>query len=121
MGKYGDWNPDLEEITTRANKEYTYRQGVGLDGYIKPIIVAAANRLKNGVILVGARHWDRHMHMQFDAMGGDDRQFTEQGFIDQKGNFYNRVDALKVVKESGQYFDPDRNGSDKELYSEGLY
>lgn len=46
----------------------------------------------------------------------------DQGFVDQRGNFYCRVDAMKIVKASGQPFDPKRNGSgNDELYSEGIY
>lgn len=85
----------------------------------KPKIICAALR-KDGVIVVGPRHYDHIMVRQIV-----NTQITfvdaEQGFIDQYGTFYNRIDALKVVKETGQVIDYERNGSDTELYSEGLY
>lgn len=87
----------------------------------KPVIVCAANRNKDGHIICGARHWDKIMVSQFkqDHIAGF---LWEQGFIDQFGKFYNRKDAMKVVKESCQPFNADRNGGNGEdLYSEGLY
>jgi hypothetical protein len=47
---------------------------------------------------------------------------ADQGFIDQWGQFYTRREAMRVVKESGQPFNLERNGSqDEKLFSEGLY
>lgn len=93
-----------------------------------PVIVAAANRLPTGVLLVGARHWDTVMRAQFKAMYGDDaftsgKVFThseiEQGFIDQFGQFYNRKHAMDCVMVTGQKL---RNPlATFELYSEDLY
>lgn len=86
----------------------------------KEFIVCAANRLPNGVILCGARHWDNIMCNQADAMGvegGDE----EQGFINQFGEFRTREEAMKIVLENGQPFDIDRNMGDLCLFSEGLY
>lgn len=45
----------------------------------------------------------------------------EQGFIDQFGDFYNREEAMDIIKLSGQWFDAARNGGNTELFSEGLY
>lgn len=91
-------------------------------GLIKPdeVIVCAANKLPNGVILCGARHWDTIMCAQADAMGvrgGDE----EQGFINQFGEFRTREEAMQIVLKNGQRFDIDMNGGDKYLFSEGLY
>jgi hypothetical protein len=94
----------------------------------KPIIVCAA--IKNtiaGAIIPSARHYDilmRTLKGELDNNFGVDTPSSdwEQGFIDQFGKFYNRKDAMKVVKESGQPFNAERNsGSGEELYSEGLY
>lgn len=95
------------------------------NGIKKPqsIIVCAANKLPNGLIICGARHWDNLMREQADAAGWFDNRcgHEEQGFIDQFGEWYNREDALKVVLKSGQPFNAKRNGCNKELFSEGLY
>ena len=86
-------------------------------------IVCAANRFKDGLILVGARHWDMLMHRQMDAIGRDDREQPEQGFVDQFGAFYSRTEAWKIAEANGQIIR--RCGGDTEnggtLYSENLY
>ena len=99
----------------------------------KPIIVCAANQYIEpkqdiNVLVTGARHFDDVMYKSLFQMFPDDgiRRMIcsrmEQGFIDQYGKFYNRQDALKIVKENGQPFDAERNsGNGKDLYSEGLY
>ena len=93
----------------------------------KPIIVCAA-LLKEGIIIAGPRHYDVVMKTQMMCIQyceKDKRKISfvdaEQGFVDQFGNFYNRVDALKVAEEAGQHIDYERNGSKTELFSEGLY
>lgn len=77
------------------------------------------------IIICGARHWDKIMNRQFDAIKRTNPDLRsskfEQGFIDQFGEFLTRKEAMKVVKENGQPFDAERNGDDDELYSEGLY
>jgi len=86
-------------------------------------IICAANKLPNGVLLVGARHWDPIMRKQFRAMGGAEGTNTHgevvQGFIDQRGNFYTRQQALKLCIKNAQI----KAGkySDTELFSEDLY
>lgn len=90
----------------------------------RPWIVCAA--IKSGhTIITGARHFDTIMqpHVSIHKDYTDEICIKwEQGFIDQFGNFYNRKDALQIVKESGQPFNAERNsGSGNELYSEGLY
>lgn len=100
------------------------------NGIEKPqqIVVAAACKAPGwSVILVGARHWDKVMRLQLKYMDTEfiDTFYTsefEQGFIDQFGEFLTREQAMDIVKANGQKFDIERNGgSDKELYSEGLY
>lgn len=84
-------------------------------------IICAANKLPNGVMLVGARHWDTIMRAQFRAMGGTNAPHSEiqQGFIDQRGNFYTRNQALKLCIKNGQI--EKGKFSDTELFSEDLY
>lgn len=87
------------------------------------VIVCAANKLNGTILICGARHWDRVMRQQAKAIGGDGRWWSEeeQGFINQYGEFRTRKEAMRIVKENGQLFDADRNGSSVCLYSEGLY
>lgn len=88
---------------------------------IKPWIVCAAIK-RNGTIICGARHWDMIMRLQVINYPKSKGSEWEQGFIDQFGFFHNRKEAMKIVKESGQPFNAERNGgSAEELYSEGLY
>lgn len=101
------------EITNKLESEYVY-----------PWIVCAAIKSEN-CIITGARHYDKIMQMQLEILKSthwDIPGYWEQGFIDQFGTFYDRKEALCVVKESGQPFNAERNsGSGNELYSEGLY
>jgi len=88
-------------------------------------IVCAALCL-NDIIIAGPRHFDSVMRSQIKAIAGDKKKGmfarAEQGFVDQFGTFYNREDAMKIVKGSGQLFNEERNGVPKEcLFSEGLY
>jgi len=95
------------------------------NGIEKPqqIVVCAANRHKDGLMLVGARHWDRVMVAQFKLINTFNVKPTdfEQGFINQFGEFLTREEALVIVMENGQPFNAERNGSKTELFSEGLY
>lgn len=61
-------------------------------------VVCAANRLLDGTLLIGARHWDTHMRDQADRYLSEAQQWSseitentfavpDQGFIDQFGNF----------------------------------
>ena len=86
------------------------------------MVVCAANRNDMGIIVCSARHFDTLMKETISALKYDE-PFSkwEEGFIDQFGTFLTRVEAMKIVKESGQPFDLERNGgSDDELYSEGI-
>lgn len=95
-------------------------------------IVAAANRyehpaLPNGeIVLVGSRHACNAMYSLRNAFKhiGVDLGVSKpwnQGFINNFSEWVSRQDALDVVLRSGQRFDPKRNGSDKELFSEGIH
>jgi hypothetical protein len=94
------------------------------------IIVCAANRafLEDGteVLLIGARHWDKHMHRQANVYGDlmcDKHNPDYQGFVDQYGQWFSRVDAMAIAKENGQIRNPEVGGGEheKELFSEHLY
>lgn len=93
----------------------------------KAVLAATRLTMKDGrvITLVGVRHWDPLMHEQAKLNGISDRSNIAkevQGFLDQYRVFMDRVEAMRVVKESGQPFDIERNGgSDDELYSEGIH
>lgn len=89
-------------------------------------VVCAANKLKDGTVLVGARHWDRWMAAQADKMGvrgGNE----EQGFIDQYHNFLTRNEAWKIALRQNQIVRYVGNQTkenvslDDILWSENLY
>ncbi len=91
-------------------------------GLTKPqqIIVCAANRVGD-LIICGARHCDPIMRAQA-AAAGVRLTASEQGFINQFGEFLTRREAMDIVLENGQPFDAQRNsGNGRDLYSEGLY
>lgn len=95
------------------------------DFYKKPRKIVAAANWYNGLLLVGARHWDSLMRQQADVFGGIDliRDWSNgketQGFITQYGQFLTREEAMIVATESGQI--TRGKYSDKELFSEDLY
>ena len=98
-------------------------------------IVCAANRDESGAIILGARHWDGCMHKAYELWVSatnhqtKDMRFTEQGFIDQRGNFLTREEAYGVAARAGQiirsvggdnYSDEEGNTIGR-LFSENLY
>lgn len=87
-------------------------------------IVCAACKSPSGFMAIGPRHYDETMRSQIDVFNRSVNPVVnwEQGFIDQYGRFWNRKEAMNIVKSSGQEFCKVRNGrQDVELYSEGLY
>lgn len=86
-----------------------------------PLVVCAANRRKDGLIVCGARHYDPIMRAMMAATGGRDAWISsEQGFIDAKGKFLTREEAHTLAKENGQI--KYRCGGDEDiLFSENLY
>jgi hypothetical protein len=92
--------------------------------HIMPWIVCAAcrSRWDKTIVALGPRHWDPTMRGIAQRMGINDMIDWEQGFVDQWGNFHNRIDAMDIVKQNKQPFNLERNGGqDIELFSEGLY
>lgn len=95
-----------------------------------PHIVCAANRIGNGQVVLGARHFDSLMHMAIKARANplEDWRHSEQGFVDQHGIFYTREDAWIVAcKEQqikryvGSQTPADNGVYGAKLYSENLY
>lgn len=82
-------------------------------------VVCAANRKREtGLIICGARHWDKIMRAQAKALN---ETFTgwDQGFIDQFGDFITRDEAWVIAKDQKQIFR--EVSSPGRLYSENLY
>lgn len=110
----------------------------------RPTIVAAANQLVDGTLLIGVRHWDTLMRKQFQAKYGKNVfkrrwwrkairrlvglpvspgcNFDGQGFIDQFGRWYNREEAMLIARANGQIIVPDHQMlSLSALHSEDLW
>lgn len=85
-------------------------------------IVCAANKLGD-LIIAGPRHFDNTMRRVIERLGlQEEAHKMEQGFIDQFGRFWSREVAMQIVKDHKQPFDRESNGgTDKVLFSEGLY
>ena len=98
---------------------------------IRRVVCAACEY--DGVLILGARHWDKAMNQQYDMMRNSKkwREYScvpsgalfKQGFIDQFNVFMDRKEAMQVAIAAGQPVDIERGcGGDSEtLYSEGLY
>lgn len=85
-------------------------------------VVCAANRHKRtGKIICGARHFDLIMHAQIKDDDLDDWHDSEQGFIDQWGNFLTRQEAFTIAKRQNQFNGQGAPHADGILYSEDLY
>ena len=84
------------------------------------VIVSAAMRSDDGVIVMSVRHWDRITHNQVENLKrGPHANNWVQGFVDNRGNFHTREEALVIAEEAGQRFwDTVRH---EELFSENLY
>ena len=108
-------------------------EGRDIKGWVptlRPIIFASANKLTDGTLLIGVRHWDTLMHQQFIAKYGEHARkrdalhrlarwfqdkpelppgddFEGQGFIDQFGRWYSREEAWQLARQNGQCIIPD--------------
>lgn len=83
-------------------------------------VVAAANKLPCGLVVVGVRHCDDIMSAQAHAAG---KKLTKsiQGFVDNKCNFLTRQEAWVVAKAAGQILRLGGGENGKRLFSENLY
>jgi hypothetical protein len=67
---------------------------------MKRVVVCAACKY-GALILCGARHFDKVMHSQLDALNKEQRPKAgsawKQGFIDQFGVFMDRKEAMQVA------------------------
>lgn len=119
---------EVQDITPENSICYELLTWLGPVQYKKRVIVSAALRftLMSGdpLVVTGVRHYSKDMHKILDVLeccGAIDYKIThDQGFVDQYSNYWSREDAYIIAKNAGQIND-DRNVSDKELFSEGLY
>lgn len=86
-------------------------------------IVCAANKtIFTGEVIIGIRHYDSFMHIQYETRPSLGNK-VEQGFIDNKGNFLTRTEAWVIANDANQIIrrvgGDDANGGT--LYSENLY
>jgi len=105
-----------------------YFANVHSEGNFRPQVVVCAANLdpETGLVICGARHWDRRMIGQADAISADEfhapgkPRFREQGFIDQYGNFLTKEQAKIIARAAGQLI-AERDNGGEELYSEEIY
>ena len=109
-----------------ATKNETTDETAGQVQRLVRRVVCAANKLDDGTVICGARHWDgvmRAVCRKLDDSAGRTVTVAEQGFIDQRGRFLSRQEAWEVAEAAGQI--ARRVGGDKSnggtLYSENLY
>jgi len=86
----------------------------------KPIVVCAAIKSPDGLIIPSPRHFDRTCVALLAALGIDNAQDWEQGFIDQHGTFLSRKLAHLIATRNSQIKRPSTYETN-ELYSENLY
>lgn len=89
---------------------------------MKRVVVCAAIRNAEGVIIAGARHYDTVMRSLFirDGRKLADWLACEHGFIDQYGQWMDRKEAWTVAEAAGQILDKDVHTAGT-LFSEDLY
>jgi len=67
----------------------------------KKVIVCSAIRDPDSQhVICGVRHFDMLMRKQLKK--GEHAKYKEQGFVDQFGNYHDRIGALKIAQKSGQ-------------------
>lgn len=97
----------------------------------QPFIVSAATiyHYQNGSEMIcSPRHYDKTVHPLLDRISesyGHSHFSEEQGFVDQFGKFYNRIDAWTIAETNGQIIrrvggDVTSAGTGR-LFSENLY
>jgi hypothetical protein len=97
-------------------------------------VVCAANRIRHEsledgeLIIPSTRHYGKFMNKLYRAIGVDRHsqdeikpRDSEQGFVDQWGDFMTRKEAYQVASRNGQILKDRAHLSDHELYSEMLY
>lgn len=92
-------------------------------GEVQRVVVCAANKHDDNTILIGVRHGDWYMRVQYDNIEDHipSHQWV-QGFVDQYGVFMNRYEALEVATKAGQINTRrSKTAPEDQLFSEDLY
>lgn len=88
------------------------------------IICAAIKDTRTGAVFGGIRHGNIYSAMH-DAGITPPHAAAIKGFLDEKGNFYDRYGAYDIAMTNGQLSAATRqykcNKGEKELFSEDLY
>jgi hypothetical protein len=84
------------------------------------VVVCAANKYGEHIVL-GARHHDNLMNLQINLSNIDTDDGGIQGFIDQRGIFMDRVEALAVATAANQINTRRPKNPGEWLCSEDLY
>lgn len=93
----------------------------------KSRVVCAANRMPDGTLFIGARHWDELMsdqarrYIEINGLCDHEVGGAEQGFIDQWGNFLTRKQAWRIAEANDQVLRRGPGFDGSELFSENLY
>ncbi len=90
-----------------------------MDEYVRRVVCAAI-RDESGNIVCGPRHFDHIMQGQLAAFPKGSWNLAEQGFVDQRGEWLTREEALHIALANGQVIRR-CGGDDHELFSENLY
>ena len=87
------------------------------------IVCAAIKNRETGEIIISIRHFDKFAHQQI-ARHDDFESWkrAEQGFVNQRGEFLNREEALEIAKREKQIRRQVGGGENNSgLFSENLY
>ena len=98
----------------------TYPYTIPIHATVLPRLVVCAAIQKEGRIICGLRHLDMIMRNQLLAVDARGGHGWEQGFMDNRGAFMSREEALTVAKVAGQ-IRRRCGGDERQLFSENLY
>ena len=85
------------------------------------IKIVAAAVTDGNIVVAGVRHFDPIMGRVLKQVNIWDNTSVTQGFVDNKGNFHNRKESLKIAIEANQVDMSKKFPPQDELFSEDLY
>lgn len=93
-------NQSKTKTRTKAGRTASLR----CDALVRPLIVCAAMKMNDGLIVTGVRHYSPEMRSTLWRIygAGYHRWVVDQGFIDTQGNFLTREAAWKVAETNNQ-------------------
>jgi hypothetical protein len=108
-------------------RDPSYWEKEGIEKPQRTIVASACRHPIFDILLISPRHWDRRMHGLSNALDSSipliyNVALYSEGFVDQYGDYHNRIDALKIAVEAKQKISERGCGGSKTmLYSEGLW